>query len=605
MPGAGDLYRALWEHARGARKTAVAAVVLLVGSQLVTLGVPWLTGRAIDALQSGGVGALGDAGRWIALIFVATVASWALHGPGRILERNVAIRVRERLADRLVGRLLDAPLEWHESRHSGETIHRVEQGTRALYDFAQSQFIYLQNGVSLFGPIIALSLLSPKVGAVALLGYGLIVWGVIGLDGRMMRLAAQENAAEGRLQAAWVDTLGNVVSVFALRMREGTRERLRERLSAVFGPLRRMIVLNEIKWCTVDLLSNALWCVLLVMYVWTEHREAQAAGTALMLGGVFMVHQYAQQAGNVVTAIASQYQSFARHRADYAGAAPILEAPSTTGRDDATVDADDAPVPAAAAAPDATAADAGWRRIEIVGLGFSHPRTSGGRAFVLHPLDLAIDRGARIALVGESGSGKSSLLRVLAGLYVSAHGEVRIDGAPASLARVAAQATLIPQDAEVFEGTLRENLRLAGDADDATLREMLRIACLAEWLAALPEGLDTPLAERGGNLSGGQRQRIAFARGLVAARGSGLLLLDEVSSALDPATEGLMFDALLRARTDAAVIASVHRPQLLARFDTVVWMEGGRLMDHGTPAQLASRHPAFGRRLAQPSRPEA
>jgi ABC-type multidrug transport system fused ATPase/permease subunit len=155
----------------------------------------------------------------------------------------------------------------------------------------------------------------------------------------------------------------------------------------------------------------------------------------------------------------------------------------------------------------------------------------------------------------------------------------------------------------VFEGTLRENLQLAGEADDATLREALAVACLTDWLAALPEGLASTLAERGGNLSGGQRQRIAFARGWVAARASSLLLLDEISSALDPATEGLLFDALLRARPDATVIASVHRPQLLARFDTVLWMEGGRLIDRGTPAQLAARHPAFGRRLAQPTQP--
>ena len=66
----------------------------------------------------------------------------------------------------------------------------------------------------------------------------------------------------------------------------------------------------------------------------------------------------------------------------------------------------------------------------------------------------------------------------------------------------------------------------------------------------------------------------------------------------------MLFDALLRARSDAAVIASVHRPQLLARFDTVLWMEGGRLVDQGTTAQLAARHPAFGRRLAQPAQPQ-
>jgi len=380
------------------------------------------------------------------------------------------------------------------------------------------------------------------------------------------------------------------VSVLALRLGPATRARLRERLDALFGPLRRMIVLNEAKWCTVDLLGSALWCVLLALYVWLAHRDAPP-GAPLLLGGVFMVHQYAQQAGGVVASIAAHYQTFTRHRADYASAVPILEAPQRAG--------DHSPAPAD---------DPGdWRRIALHGLSFAHPARRDGDRPTLDALDLTIERGARIALVGESGSGKSSLLRVLAGLYPAPVSQAAVDGRPVGLAAIARYATLIPQDAEVFEGTLRENLTMAhaaitgtgaDAADDApSLRTALHVACLDAWLATQPAGLDTALAERGGNLSGGQRQRIALARGLLAAHDSSLLLLDEVSSSLDAQTEAEVFTRLFTSRADTTIIASVHRLHRLGQFDEVWWLVDGRLADRGTPDAIARRHGAFRRLL--------
>jgi ABC-type multidrug transport system fused ATPase/permease subunit len=94
------LYRALWHHAADARYLILGAFLLLLGSQLFKLGVPWMAGNAINAIQAGGLGSLPAAARWLALVFAAIVASWLLHGPGRILERNVALKVRERLSAR-------------------------------------------------------------------------------------------------------------------------------------------------------------------------------------------------------------------------------------------------------------------------------------------------------------------------------------------------------------------------------------------------------------------------------------------------------------------------------------------------------------------------
>ncbi|HYF60669.1 MAG TPA: ABC transporter ATP-binding protein [Burkholderiaceae bacterium] len=569
-----DLYRALWRHAEGARGTMVAATLLLLASQSIKLAIPWLAAQAIDALQTGGLAAARTAAGWVAAILGATAASWALHGPGRILERNVAIRVRERLQERLFARLFGAPLAWHEMHHSGETIDRVSRSTGALYDFAQSQFVYLQNAVSLVGPLAALAWLSPRVGLAATLGYGLVLLAVVRFDRSMMRHAAEENAALRRLQAAQVDALGNVVSVLALRLEAATGARLRERLAAVFGPLRRMIVINEAKWCSVDLASTAVWGAVLALYVWLARLDA-GPGAPLLLGGVFMVHQYAMQAGGVLTAIASHYQSFARHRADFASAQPVLDAPADGPR------------------VDAGAAAGGWTRLDVESLSFSHPARRDRSRPTLDAFAASVRRGERIALVGASGSGKSSLLRALAGLYRADEVVLRLDGRPVSPTEVAARATLIPQDAEVFEGTLRENLTMAGEADDATLLEALRIACLDPWIAASPDGLETRLSERGGNLSGGQRQRVAFARGWIAARASTLLLLDEPTSSLDPTTEATLLERAFASRPDAAVLASVHRLHLLERFDTVWWLEHGRLVAAGPPRTVAAEHPQF------------
>ena len=262
--GVFHLYRELWRYAAGARGILVGAFTLLIGSQLFKLAVPWLAGQAINEIQSGGLAGLPHAGLLLAGVFCATAASWAMHGPGRVLERNAAMRVREMVFAALTRRVLDAPLAWHEARHTAETVSRVNQATGALYGFAESQYIYLQNSVRLFGPVVALWLIAPAVGMVAVCGYIVLGFLISRFDRRIMEYSLRESQTERRLSAALVDSLGNITTVFALRRRDGVAELMLERMRATFAPLRRSMVVNEAKWCTVDLLSALLWCVLLL-----------------------------------------------------------------------------------------------------------------------------------------------------------------------------------------------------------------------------------------------------------------------------------------------------------------------------------------------------
>jgi ABC-type multidrug transport system fused ATPase/permease subunit len=587
-----NLYRSIWDHAAGARLTMLASTLLLIGSTTVKLSLPWLAAQAINALQRGSEGSIGAAALWVLAVVLVYVVAWAMHGPGRVLERTVGVRVRKGVSDALYLRLAQAPLAWHERHHSGEVQRRVAQASVALHQFAQSQFVYLQNAVNFVGPLVALSLLSVLAGWIAAIGYIVVGIVVLRFDRALMRLAERENEAERRYAAGLLDVLGNIATVTGLRLQRSMRTLLGRRLEAVFAPLKRSIVVTEGKWCAVDLLSVCLTWTLVAAYVW----QARQRQEALLIGSVFMIYQYAQQAGSVIGSMAANFQGFARARIDYANADAIWAAPvkhTSTG-----------------------AVDRDWQRIDIVDLCYRHGALLGAAgapahgapeshkaasdqaatasAGGLHRVSLTLRRGERIALVGPSGSGKSTLLRVLAGLYDPHGGHYAIDGvARIGLRDLGSVATLIPQEADVFEATVRENLCFDEPCSEIELRSAMHTAGFETVLQGMPLGLDTPIAERGGNLSGGQRQRLCLARGLIAGRHSSLLMLDEPTSALDPMTEANVNRRLDAAFEDACIVASVHRMSLLEHFDRVVLMVDGRVVDSGTVTEVTERQPLF------------
>ena len=206
-----------------------------------------------------------------------------------------------------------------------------------------------------------------------------------------------------------------------------------------------------------------------------------------------------------------------------------------------------------------------------------------------HHLNVSLDlaRGRRIALVGTSGSGKSTLLRLLRGLHDADGGTLTVDGATyQGVAPLADLSTLVPQDPEIFENTIRYNITCGIAEDEEALNAAIHAAALESVIAELPQGLDTDIRERGVNLSGGQKQRLALARGILAARDSSLILLDEPTSSLDAATESLVFDRMFQAYNNACIVASLHRLHLLERFDYVYVMEAGRVVEQGDFATL-------------------
>src|SRR5467141_2582868 len=491
------LYATLWRHAEGRRRQVVLFVILLVLAQVVRLTIPWFFGEAVNALQVHGMDGLAQARNDLLLMLAAVGVAWTMHGPARIVERFTALVVRERFADALHAKALALPVRWHEQHHSGDTLHRMTRATSSLASFAQSQFIYLQNTVSVVGPIAALFLISRATGAAAMAGYAAIGYFVVRIDAFMVLLVREENRAERRYNSALVDCLGNIATVLTLRVQEPMRRMLRSRLLAVFAPLRRNIVFNEVKWGGIDLLNGGMRTGLVALYAWLDFRQR---GT-ISVGTAVMVHQYSQQVGNVVANMAMHWNDLVRQKTEVADVDPIFSSPARS------LDTPDVP--------------AAWSEIRVGGVRFVHPRAGDGRP-ALDGVSLLLRRGERIALIGESGAGKSSLLRVLAGLVDAERVSITVDGRlHPQLKHLGAVSVLLPQDPAVFESSVRENVTMGLPYRASDIERACELAGFSSVVAQLPQGWGTLISERGVNLSGGQKQRLALARALLAAKDVG------------------------------------------------------------------------------------
>ena len=214
---------------------------------------------------------------------------------------------------------------------------------------------------------------------------------------------------------------------------------------------------------------------------------------------------------------------------------------------------------------------------------------------VLRGLSLDIRPGERVAIIGPSGAGKSTLVSLLVRAIDPVSGCVRLDGyrlTDLDLTQLRASISLLHQEAVLFTGTIRENIRMGrGDATDAEVEAAARAANAHDFIMEQPNGYDTVVGERGGTLSGGQRQRIAIARALL--RRSPVVVLDEATTGLDPEAASLVLDAIDRLAAGRTTLAVTHDAEVALRATRVVWIEDGRIRLDATPEELIATSDVF------------
>ena len=240
-----------------------------------------------------------------------------------------------------------------------------------------------------------------------------------------------------------------------------------------------------------------------------------------------------------------------------------------------------------------TTADASARvadgAIDFDGVSFRYH--DGDSAWILRDINLHIPAGATVGILGGTGSGKTSLVSLIPRLYECQEGVVRVGGRPVqdyTMEHLRSAVSMVLQKNTLFSGSIRDNLRWGNpDASDDELWEACRTACADEFLKNMPDGLDTDLGQGGVNVSGGQKQRLCIARALLSK--PKILILDDSTSAVDMATDAKIRAAFRTELQGATKLIIAQRVASVMDADMVIVMDGGRIVDTGTHAELMER----------------
>lgn len=544
----GWLYRPL--KARRLALTRLLALSLL--ATLLALLPPLLTQRLIDlGLMQGDFPTV--VVYVVALVVVGLVAM-ALQGLTRLQHVALSARLLLSLRRALLRHLLRlAPARW-QARGRGDLMSRLDGDLSILQGFALDGLLGgLSNLLGLVGALAMIGLFSPVLmGLVAVLVPIQWLW----LRAWRPALTRRQRALReqsGDISGFWQDTLahgpwfqGQALEASRLNRLQGLGHEQLRRLLAV-------------RW--VGFLSDMGPQLILSL-----------ARAGVLLGGGYMVIQGQLQLGELVALLAylgmvmapiggllGLYGGWQRARVSASRLAELFAEPTMSD-------------------PYQGQSPSGPGALHLEGVRFRHP---GQVAWLLDGVSLGLEPGQKVLIEGPSGAGKSSLIRLLLGLEAHEAGVIRVDGVPLgelSRRQWLKQVAWVEQHPSLLRGSLAGNLRaLAPQATDGALCEALTRVGLGEWLASLPNGLETELGDLGGKVSGGQRARLALARALL--KRPRLVLLDEPTAALDP-TAARSFDVLLDdVLGDATRLIISHQGDRFGRLNARYRLEEGRLVD--------------------------
>ena len=571
-----SLMQTAWRYARKEKKQYVLVYSLFILASAVSAMNPLLYGWFINAIQKDGISRLHYAWLYGGAFLGLKLLEWSLHGPARIMERHLAFNLSRNYLQELYHQTLHLPVKWHQDHHSGATISRIRKAYEALKDFFQNGFMYLYTLTKFLSSFIAMIFFSPLFGAVGVLIGAFTVYMIFKFDKPFMKAVDETNEKEHIVSSTLFDSLSNIITVITLRLEKRMEGSLLHKVKEVFPPFSRSVRINEWKWFVADILVTIIYAVTAIGYIYQHTRP----GAVFMLGSMVALLGFVNQFVSVFHDIAYQYTQVVQFNTNVETARFI---------------------PAAYKAhhlPDSNEAlPAHWQTLAITNLNFSHKDSysAEAKAHSLHDINIRVQRGQRIAFIGESGSGKSSLMAVLRGLFSPEPGTlITVDNKQSiDVASLASSITLFPQEPEIFENTIEHNITLGLPFEEKEIMDVCETAHFTEVVQHLPRGLQSGIQEKGVNLSGGQKQRLALARGILAAKTSQLVLLDEPTSSVDPKTEIQIYEKLFEACKDKAVISSLHRLYLLSYFDYVYILQNGRIADEGSFADLKKRSAVF------------
>ena len=547
-------------------RLALAGLCLLVSSASF-LAIPYVIRPLIDSVFVHHDAAALDR---VTLTLIGVVVVTAAFGYGRgYLLAYTGTRIVSDLRVRLYTHLQGLSLSFYDERRTGEIMSRVTADTTLVQTVITNNLLSLVQQVFTLAVVVVIVLVTDWRLALLALAVAplLVVMGLlVGRRTRALSKQAQELLAEASTVLEETLSATRVVKAFGRERYElGRYAGAVGRSFSITVSAARLRALFEAVMTTAGFAAVAV-------VLWFGGHEVLAH--RLTPGGLISFLFYLMLLIGPLQSLASLYNEFQQA---LGGAARIFELLDTR--------------PAIVDAPGAYALPAVRGHLEIHGLSFAYGADGRMGPVVLDKIDLTAAPGQVVALVGPSGAGKTTLVSLLPRFYDLMAGCVTIDGhdiAEVTQESLRAVMAIVPQEPSLFGGTVRENIaygRAGATGDD--VERAARAANAHEFIAALPDGYDAIVGERGVKLSGGQRQRIAIARAIL--KDPRLLILDEATSALDNHSEALVQEALERLMAGRTTIVIAHRLTTVERADKIVVLDRGRVVEEGTHADLLAR----------------
>jgi len=565
------------------RWRAALLAVLLISSIGLQLLNPQVIRYFIDTAQAGGADSLL---LLAALVFiVAGLVQRAIAFGALYVGENVAWAATNALRVDLARHCLRLDMAFHKTHTPGELIERIDGDVSALDDFLSQFTIRLLGNGLLIIAILVLLLREDWWLGLGMTVYTLIAFAALTSAQRLgTRRWAAERQADAEVFGFLEERLSGTEDIRAAGAEAHTLRRLDALMDAMLKKNRAAKLVSNLTFVITNFLFVVGYALGLAIgaYLYTQGD--------ISIGTAFLVVYYIGMLSSPLDSIREQAQSFQQASASIGRVSELLALrPRVVETLRATL-------------------PTGPLGLEFEHVSFRYddqePRTENQElrteeqsnsvlsplSSVLNDISFALAPGQTLGLLGRTGSGKTTLTRLLFRLYDPISGAIKLDGVDiraTAFADLRGRIGMVTQDVQLFQSSIRDNLALFDRViDDARIERALEELGLLEWVRALPDGLNTKLGAGGLGLSAGEAQLLAFAR--VFLRDPGLVILDEASSRLDPATERLLTRAINRLLQGRTAIVVAHRLGTVQRADAIMILDRGQVVEHGPRERLAA-----------------